>query len=110
MVLELPIAMLACARIGAIHSIVFGGFSSEAIRDRVQDSDCCLLITSNVSLRGGKKIPLKEISDAAVENAQQSRTSCLSNATTTHAHSPKAATIGITTLWRTLPRIARPRR
>jgi acetyl-CoA synthetase len=67
MIPELPIAMLACARIGAIHSVVFGGFSSDALRDRILDSDCQMLVCSDASYRSGKTIPLKKNADWALE-------------------------------------------
>ena len=66
MIPELPIAMLACSRIGAIHSVVFGGFSAESLKDRIVDSQCNLLITSDGTFRGGKPVELKRIADDAL--------------------------------------------
>ncbi len=73
MIPEAAAAMLACTRIGAIHSIVFGGFSPDALRDRVQDSDCQVIITSDESLRGGRQVPLKANVDKAVESCPNVR-------------------------------------
>ncbi len=71
MIPEAAIAMLACTRIGAVHSIVFGGFSPDALKDRINDSDCKVVITSDQSMRGGKKVPLKANADRAIESCPQ---------------------------------------
>ncbi len=64
---ELVYTMLACARIGAVHSVVFGGFSAEALRDRIVDARCKVVVTANEGLRGGKRVPLKKTVDRAIE-------------------------------------------
>ena len=67
MIPEAAVAMLACARIGAVHSVVFGGFSPEALKDRILDSDCQVVITADEGPRGGKNVPLKENVEKALE-------------------------------------------
>ena len=68
MIPEAAVAMLACARIGAVHSIVFGGFSPEALKDRILDSDCQVVITADEGPRGGKNVPLKANVEKALES------------------------------------------
>jgi acetyl-CoA synthetase len=68
MIPQLPVTMLACARVGAIHSIVFGGFSPDALANRIQDCDSTLVITADEGLRGGRKVPLKANVDQALKS------------------------------------------
>ena len=74
MIPELTISLLACARIGAVHSVVFGGFSSEALASRINDSKCSLLITADGAYRGDKIINLKEIADNALNKCSSIKT------------------------------------
>src|SRR5690606_16457564 len=76
MVPEACYAMLACARIGAVHSVVFGGFSPDALKDRIQDADCQVVITADEGVRGGKRIPLKANTDQALAHCPNVHT-CL---------------------------------
>ncbi|MGB1140453.1 MAG: acetate--CoA ligase, partial [Halioglobus sp.] len=76
MIPEAAYAMLACTRIGAIHSVVFGGFSPEALKDRILDSDCRTVITADEGLRGGKAVPLKANTDKALSSCPNVHT-CL---------------------------------
>ena len=70
---ELAIAMLACARIGAIHSVVFGGFSAESLRDRINDAQATLLVTADGGWRRGSVVPLKQMADEALEGTPSIR-------------------------------------
>ena len=73
MVPELAVAMLACARIGAVHSVIFGGFSAQSIADRIADSACAAVITQDEGRRGGRVVPLKANVDAALEQTDSVR-------------------------------------
>ena len=74
MVPEAAVAMLACARIGAVHSIVFGGFSPDALRDRILDSDCRVVVTADEGPRGGRNVPLKRNTHQALESCPDTHT------------------------------------
>jgi acetyl-CoA synthetase len=68
MIPEVAVAMLACTRIGAVHSVVFGGFSPEALKDRILDSDCRVLVTADEGLRGSRPVPLKQNAERALQS------------------------------------------
>jgi len=74
MIPEAAVAMLACARIGAVHSVVFGGFSPEAMKDRILDADCRVVITADEGLRGGRAVPLKANTDRALAHCPEVHT------------------------------------
>jgi acetyl-CoA synthetase len=83
---ELVYTMLACARIGAIHSVVFGGFSAESLRDRIIDARCKIVVTANEGLRGGKKIPLKKTVDRAIDGMTMVETVLVAQRTDTEVN------------------------
>lgn len=74
MIPDAAVAMLACARIGAVHSVVFGGFSAESLKTRILDADCRVVITANEGRRGGKVVPLKQNVDVALRDCKDVRT------------------------------------
>ncbi|MBR0664988.1 acetate--CoA ligase [Roseomonas hellenica] len=73
MIVEAAVAMLACARVGAVHSVVFGGFSPDSLASRIQDSECIVLITADEGRRGGRKVPLKANADEALRSCPSIR-------------------------------------
>ena len=97
---ELAIAMLACARIGAVHSVVFGGFSAESLRDRINDAQCVLLVTADGGYRRGQIVPLKQMADEALErhavDQERRRRPAAGRRADSRATSRRAAITGIT--------------
>ena len=102
MIPEAAVAMLACARIGAIHSVVFAGFSSQSLSDRIVDANCSYLITADGMHRGEKKIDLKEIADEAMEKSPGIKTCIVYN----HKNFPKEMKEGRDLDWSTLMALA----
>ncbi|WPU64500.1 acetate--CoA ligase [Peredibacter starrii] len=81
MIPELVYSVLACARLGAVHSVVFGGFSADSLKGRIIDAECKIVITANEGLRGGKKVPLKNITDDAIKDIDFVKTVLVVNRT-----------------------------
>ena len=99
MVPEAAVAMLACARLGAIHSVVFGGFSAESVRDRVRDSGAELVITQDEGRRGGRAVPLKAVVDRALEGEHGVKRVLVLRHPTTPAEGAIAMTPGRDVWW-----------
>ncbi|MCH8684151.1 acetate--CoA ligase [Pedomonas mirosovicensis] len=108
MIPEAAYAMLACARIGAIHSVVFGGFSPEALAGRIQDCDSHLVITADEGVRGGKVIPLKANVDKALEHCPQVRNVLVVRRTGGHVHWNTARDRWFHDIAETVPAICEP--
>jgi len=99
MIPELSIAMLACTRIGAVHSIVFGGFSAEALRDRILDSGCTCVITTDGAYRGKKDIPMKAAADKAMEMCKENNNEVKTCVVYKHTGTDITMTEGRDVLW-----------
>lgn len=97
MIPELAVAVLACARIGAIHSVVFAGFSSSAVAARINDSECKMVITSDGSYRGNKAIDLKGIVDEALEKCPSVETVLVVKRTNTEVNMKEGRRFVVTT-------------
>ena len=96
MIPEAAYAMLACARIGAIHSVVFGGFSPDSLAGRIEDCKSNVVITADEGLRGGRKVPLKANTDAAIAKAGGVDSSSWSSAPARRSTWIRCATSGTT--------------
>ncbi len=111
MVPELPVAMLACTRLGAPHTVIFGGFSADSLSARINDMGCEVLITQDEAWRRGTTVPLKVIADEALESTPGLKASIVVRRTGNDVPMRKAATTGTTTsVAPTTPPPARPSR
>jgi acetyl-CoA synthetase len=99
MIPETAVAMLACTRIGAVHSIVFGGFSPDSLKDRIIDAECNVVVTSDEGMRGGRKVPMKANADKALQSTPSVKKMVVVKRTGGNIAWKQAATCGITMSW-----------